>query len=81
VVALARGVLELRAQELQNPPTPKLWTHERCLAVRCDVRLKPQVETAVKKCIDHFGKLDVVVKYPRPAMIPLIGIVVLDGEY
>jgi NAD(P)-dependent dehydrogenase (short-subunit alcohol dehydrogenase family) len=66
VVALARGVLELRAQELQNPPSSKLWSHERCLAVRCDVRLKPQVEVAVKKCLEHFGKLDVVVKYSSP---------------
>ena len=80
VIALSRGILELRQQEIQNlqggPNVQsveggataalggaKIWSHERCLCIRCDVRLKAQVETAVKKGIEHFGNLDVVVKY------------------
>jgi len=66
VCALSRGILDLREQEVKNPPQTKLWTHERLLAVRCDIRLKPQVEVAVKKTLEQFGKLDVVVKYVLP---------------
>jgi len=61
VVALARGALEVQAKEA---PTAQLtWSHERCLVLRCDVRLKYEVETAVAKTIERFGRLDVVVKY------------------
>ena len=63
VVALARGILELHSQEVQAASTTKLWTHEQCLPVRCDVRLESQIETAVKKCTERFGRLDIVVKY------------------
>lgn len=66
VVALARGILDVQAKEVQETPSKRIWTHERCLAIRCDVRLKSQVEVAVKKCIERFGQLDIVVKYsPR----------------
>jgi NAD(P)-dependent dehydrogenase (short-subunit alcohol dehydrogenase family) len=56
----------VQAKEAKAPPTPKIWTHERCLPIRCDVRLKPQIETAVKKTLEHFGRLDIVVKYIPP---------------
>jgi NAD(P)-dependent dehydrogenase (short-subunit alcohol dehydrogenase family) len=62
VVALARHALDVQAKEAQEAPTTRTWTHERCLPLRCDVRLKPQVETAVKECIERFGQLDIVVK-------------------
>jgi len=77
VIALSRGVLDLRQQEIQNLQalqgiqgtssssaggTNKIWSHERCLCLRCDVRLKAQVETAVKRGVEHFGRLDIVVK-------------------
>lgn len=41
----------------------KIRSHKQSRCLRSDVRLKAQVETAVKKGIEHFGKLDVVVKY------------------
>ena len=63
VVALARGALDVQAKEAQEAPARRTWTHERCLPLRCDVRLKSQVEAAVKKCIERFGQLDIVVKY------------------
>ena len=62
VVGLARGILDVQAKEAAEAPGNKIWTHERCLAIRCDVRLKAQVEAAVKKCLERFGRLDVVVK-------------------
>jgi len=64
VVAVARGIPDalLKEKESNPPPEGKLWTHERCLPLRCDVRLKAQIEAVVKKCIDRFGQLDVVVK-------------------
>ena len=78
MIALSRGVLDLRQQEIQNLQalqgiqgpsssssaggTTKIWSHERCLCLRCDVRLKAQVETAVKRGVEHFGRLDIVVK-------------------
>jgi NAD(P)-dependent dehydrogenase (short-subunit alcohol dehydrogenase family) len=66
VVALARGALEVQAQEAAEAPAQRTWTHERCLVLRCDVRLNAQVETAVKKTIERFGQLDIVAKYPIP---------------
>lgn len=63
VVALARGILDVQAKEVQKAPSTRIWTHERCLPIRCDIRLKPQVEVAVEKCIERFGQLDIVVKY------------------
>jgi NAD(P)-dependent dehydrogenase (short-subunit alcohol dehydrogenase family) len=63
VIGLSRNILDVHAKEVKAQTTPKLWTHERCLPLRCDVRLKPQIETAVKKCLEHFGRLDIVVKY------------------
>ena len=71
----------MRAQEIQAAPTVKLWTHDRCLPVRCDVRLKAQVEAAVKKCMDHFGKLDVVVKFIPLHFGMLIKLVALGGGF
>ena len=58
----------MQAKEISDAPANKIWTHERCLAIRCDVRLKAQVETAVKKCLERFGQLDVVVKYTLPPL-------------
>lgn len=66
MVGLSRGVLNVREQEIKAAPSVKLWTHERLLAVRCDVRLRAQVEEAVKKTLEQFGKLDIVVKYAIP---------------
>lgn len=60
--AVSRGILEKKEEEIKAAPQVKLWTHERLLAVRCDVRLKAQVETAVNKALEQFGKLDIVVK-------------------
>jgi NAD(P)-dependent dehydrogenase (short-subunit alcohol dehydrogenase family) len=66
VVGLSRNILDVQAKEVQAATTNKIWTHERCLPLRCDVRLKPQIETVVKRCLEHFGRLDIVVKYsPR----------------
>ena len=62
VVGLARGILEVQEKEIKENPPLKIWTHDRCLPIRCDVRLKSQVEVAVKKCIERFGQLDIVVK-------------------
>jgi len=67
VVALARGALEVKAKEA--PTGQRTWTHERCFVLRCDVRLKSQVETAVATTIERFGHLDIVVKYPPPGRI------------
>jgi NAD(P)-dependent dehydrogenase (short-subunit alcohol dehydrogenase family) len=63
VVAVSRGILEIHAKEVQSGTNTKLWTHERCLPIRCDVRLKAQVEIAVQRCIERFGQLDIVVKF------------------
>ena len=62
VVALARGAMEVQAKEAEEAPAQRTWTHERCLVLRCDVRIKAQVETAVKKTIERFGHLDIVCK-------------------
>jgi NAD(P)-dependent dehydrogenase (short-subunit alcohol dehydrogenase family) len=64
---------------MKNTPVNRIWTHERCLVYQCDVRLKHQVEAAVKACIEKFGQLDIVVKF-IVIIINLIT-VVLDGEY
>ena len=77
---MARNILDVQVKEAKAPPTPKLWTHERCLPIRCDVRLKPQIETAVKKTLEHFGRLDIVVKYIPPAE-KVLTIVVRGGGF
>jgi hypothetical protein len=62
--------------EVEGGEKGKLWSHERVLAVRCDVRLKDQVEQAVKRTLERFGNLDIVVKYSR---LWEIMVVVPDG--
>jgi NAD(P)-dependent dehydrogenase (short-subunit alcohol dehydrogenase family) len=74
VVAVARGILDVQAQEANDAPPNKIWTHERCLAVCCDVRLKAQVEAAVKQSLDRFDQLDIVVKYGHHLLTLLTGI-------
>jgi NAD(P)-dependent dehydrogenase (short-subunit alcohol dehydrogenase family) len=64
VVGLARGALEVQAKEVAEAPSQRTWTHERCLVLRCDVRIKSQVEVAVKRTIERFGHLDIVCKSP-----------------
>jgi NAD(P)-dependent dehydrogenase (short-subunit alcohol dehydrogenase family) len=72
VVGLARGILDVQTKEVAEAPDNKIWSHERCLAIRCDVRLKAQVGVAVKKCLERFGQLDVVVKsVPDPSKLTL----------
>jgi len=80
VVGLARGILDVQTKEVSEAPANKIWTHERCLAIRCDVRLKTQVEVAVKKCLERFGQLDVVVK-SVPDLAEVDVVVVLGGEF
>lgn len=36
--------------------------HEDCLGQLCDVRVAETVEAVYKRTIDHFGRIDIIVK-------------------
>jgi len=36
--------------------------HDRCLGLLCDVRVRETVAAVIKKAIQHWGRIDIVVK-------------------
>lgn len=36
--------------------------HERCLGLLCDVRVRHTVKEVIDLCIQHWGKIDIIVK-------------------
>ncbi|KAK1057930.1 1,2-dihydroxy-3-keto-5-methylthiopentene dioxygenase [Friedmanniomyces endolithicus] len=41
-------------------PQMQGW-HERCLGLLCDVRVRATVRSAMERCIDRFGRIDIIV--------------------
>ncbi|KAK0265102.1 1,2-dihydroxy-3-keto-5-methylthiopentene dioxygenase [Friedmanniomyces endolithicus] len=41
-------------------PQMQGW-HERCLGLLCDVRVRTTVRSAMERCIDRFGRIDIIV--------------------
>lgn len=54
VTAVGR-TLENTMQQMQG------W-HDRCLGLLCDVRVRDTVQEVIEKSIQHWGRIDVIVK-------------------
>ncbi|KAH9811708.1 17-beta-hydroxysteroid dehydrogenase 14 [Teratosphaeria destructans] len=53
-VAAVGRTMENTMEQMQG------W-HDRCLGLLCDVRVRETVDAAIKKTIEHFGRIDIVV--------------------
>lgn len=47
---------------MENSMAQMQGWHENCLGLLCDVRVRETVKTCIERCIQHFGRIDIIVK-------------------